>query len=65
VHAGGLALRKGAWKYIPPQGSRSGELYNLEEDPGETKNLASERREIASDLGALLEKIRAAGRSRP
>jgi arylsulfatase A-like enzyme len=65
VHAGGLALRKGAWKYVPPQGPRPGELYNLEEDVGETKNRAGERPEVAAELGAFLEKIRSAGRSRP
>jgi arylsulfatase A len=42
-----------------------GQLYNLETDPGETKNLYNERPEIVSELKALLEQSKAAGRSRP
>jgi len=42
-----------------------GQLYNLETDPGETKNLYNERPEIVSELKALLEQTKTAGRSRP
>lgn len=64
-HAGGLALRKGPWKYIPPRGKGAGELYHLAEDLGETKNLAGERPDLVRELDGFLEKLRAAGRSRP
>jgi arylsulfatase A-like enzyme len=42
-----------------------GQLYNLTADPGETTNLSIERPEIVTELKALLEKSKAAGRSRP
>ena len=42
-----------------------GQLYNLEADPGETKNLYFERPEIVKELKALLEQSKASGRSRP
>ncbi|MGH7136035.1 MAG: sulfatase-like hydrolase/transferase, partial [Pirellulales bacterium] len=70
-HAAGLALRKDQWKYIaprPPRGAAAkgqatgkpspGELYNLAEDPGETKNLASERPELVRKLDTTLNEIR-------
>ena len=80
-HAGGLAIRKGAWKYIAPGGAGGkkgkaakqntgespggGELFNLAADLGETKNVAAENPQVVAELGALLEKIRADGRTRP
>ena len=65
-HANNLAIRKGQWKLIPARGARGGvELYNLAVDIGETKNLAGERPEVVRELSAMLEKVRAAGRSRP
>jgi arylsulfatase A-like enzyme len=42
-----------------------GQLYNLEADPGETRNLYFERPEIVKELKALLEQSKASGRSRP
>lgn len=56
-HAGGLGLRKGPWKYIPPRGRGPGELYNLADDLGETKNLAAGNPDLVRDLSALLEKV--------
>lgn len=41
------------------------QLFNLEEDPGETKNLYYDRPEIASRLKAELDRLVAAGRSAP
>lgn len=38
----GAAIRSGKWKLIEFYDPRKIELYNLEEDPGETKNLAKE-----------------------
>ncbi len=79
VHAGSLSLRKGRWKLImPSSGPRynrnvnielgndpAPQLYDLEADPGETTNLAQKEPAKVKELMALLEKIRAEGRSRP
>ena len=42
----------------------SAQLYNLDTDPGETKNLYAEHPEIAKELKALLEESKSSGRSR-
>jgi arylsulfatase A-like enzyme len=42
-----------------------GQLYNLEADPGETRNLYFEHPEIVKELKALLDQSKASGRSRP
>ncbi|MBM4156112.1 MAG: arylsulfatase [Lentisphaerae bacterium] len=42
-----------------------GQLYNVETDPGETRNLYHERPEIVRELKALLDRAKASGRSRP
>ena len=64
------ALRDGDWKYIddtPPEGlpkKRSEgfkpQLYNLKDDPAETKNLYQENPEIVKKLKEKLNKIRMA-----
>lgn len=74
-----LAIRQGPWKLInqrgsggftkpsrvkPKPGEPKGQLYNLADDLGETKNLYAERPEIVARLTALLEKYRSRGRSR-
>ncbi len=41
-----------------------GQLYNLKDDPGETKNLFYENPEIVAELKSLLEASKASGRSR-
>ena len=41
-----------------------GQLYNLDTDPGETKNLYFERPELVKELKALLEEAKESGRSR-
>lgn len=58
---------EGLRPYILPEAdpAASGQLYNLADDPGESKNLYNERPEIVSELKALLESSKAAGRSRP
>jgi len=65
--AGGLALRQGDWKYIPAPKSgkkkkktKPAELYNLADDPGEQKNVASKHPEKAESMNELLEKLRKA-----
>jgi arylsulfatase A len=42
-----------------------GQLYDLETDPGETKNVYFEHRDIAEALNALLQRSIASGRSNP
>jgi arylsulfatase A len=42
-----------------------GQLYNLDEDPGETRNLHAERPDMVKELKALLEESKASGRSAP
>jgi hypothetical protein len=49
----------------PPSSERGGQLYNLEEDPREQRNLYRERPEIVERLRALLESYQEEGRSAP
>jgi arylsulfatase A-like enzyme len=76
-----FAILEGPWKLIAGQGGGGyyprdkaeppaateppGQLYNLADDLGETKNLYAENPEIVARLSALLEKIKSNGRSRP
>ena len=76
--AGALSLRQGAFKFI--EANKRGafdkqtktelgnapqvQLYDVGEDPGETRNLAGEQAERAAAMAARLEALRAAGRSR-
>lgn len=76
VQAGGLAVRAGPWKYIPPgKGPKrnertntelgndpQGQLFDLAKDPGEQVNLITSQAAKAAELAALLENARAAGR---
>jgi arylsulfatase B len=56
-----LALRKGDWKVVQQSEHGNGkaalQLFNLADDPGETKNLAAENWEIFGDLKSRLEAI--------
>lgn len=76
-HAGGLAIRKGNWKYVAsPAGGKKGAkantakapggpaLFDLSTDIGESKNLIGDQPDIAAELSVALEKIRTSGRSR-
>ena len=72
--AAGLALRRGNWKYIGPRrgppmnlntrtetGASAGpQLYNLENDLAETRNLAMQHPERVAELSRLLDQIRKA-----
>ena len=65
-----LAIRKGPWKLIvhrPPKSpdSPSFLLFNLDEDPAESKDLSRKSPEKLKELNALLESIIARGHSRP
>jgi arylsulfatase A-like enzyme len=67
-----LSLLVGNWKYIEPSkgpainkdtntelgNSTEPQLFNLEVDPGETKNLASVYPERVNEMKAMLEKIK-------
>ena len=69
---GSFAIRKGKWKLLvkataglghPYQGGSSPHLYDVQSDPGETKNVAGEHPVIVEELSALLEKYMRDGRS--
>ena len=71
-HSGGIALREGAWKFIPggkvkknanPEAHE--QLYDLAKDPGENKNVIGKHADQAAKMAATLEEIRAKGGSRP
>lgn len=78
MHSGGngmLALREGPWKLVDGQGGggyQDGEaadrvppqLYDLDEDLGETRGLSAHQRETARRLPEALCRIRTEGRSR-
>ena len=69
------ALRLGQWKYIPAPGSggwskgkdpsQSVQLYNLENDIGESTNLAAQNPERVAQMQAMLENLIVRGRSTP
>ena len=73
-----LSMRRGPWKYIDGQGGGgakepeevnpdlpAGQLYNLEEDIRESKNLYKEKPELVKELKALLEHSKKDGRTAP
>jgi hypothetical protein len=49
----------------PDPTAPAGQLYNLDDDLGETKNRYTERPDIVARLTAVLEKTKKNGRSRP
>jgi arylsulfatase A-like enzyme/Flp pilus assembly protein TadD len=56
--SGSRSWRRGSWKYIE---APRPELYDLAQDPGETRNLMSERAEVAGELHRELRKFLARG----
>ena len=74
---GVFAIRKGPWKMIPHRGSGGftfpkeldpakvggpeGQLYHLEDDPSETKNLWDEEPEVVKELREMLQTVQDAG----
>jgi arylsulfatase A-like enzyme len=70
--AGNLALRRGDWKYIRARKPRknksakpsSGQLYNLKDDVGESKNVIDVHPEIADSMTKQLQALVDAGRVR-
>ncbi len=78
--SGVFSLREGPWKYVPSRGSggfsqpkairvKAGEettqLYNLETDASETRNVSAENRELVDRMAKRLEQIQASSRTRP
>ena len=61
---GGLAIRQGPWKLVS---HRSGEqeLFNLESDISETKNVAPENKDVVKRLAGLMQSYIDRGRSTP
>ncbi len=74
---GHFAIRQGKWKLIEKPGSGGfsppstyepegdepqGQLYDLEEDPGETKNLYNDLHSKVGELQVLLDEIRGSGK---
>jgi hypothetical protein len=61
-------LREGAWKLVfaaDPTKKTAVQLYNLEQDLGETSNLAAMYPERAQAMQATMEKLITQGRSTP
>jgi len=64
VGPGGFALREGPWKLIQRPRGKS-DLYNLADDPGETRDLFKEQGEVAQRLARRLAEVTSARRSAP
>ena len=62
--AGDLAIRQGPWKLIFLKDSRR-ELYNLQTDLSETKDVLSANADVAAKLAALMQSYIDRGRSTP
>ncbi len=61
---GDLAIRQGPWKLVfLKNGIR--ELYQLESDPGETKDVATENLEVVEKMATLMKRYVKDGRSTP
>jgi arylsulfatase A-like enzyme len=67
-----LALRKGEWKYIHAKADKkkgakasNPELYNLKDDPAESKNIIAAHPEVAESMSARLKVLIDSGRVRP
>jgi arylsulfatase A-like enzyme len=76
----GRSLRSGPWKWIegreplsfqrkagtyPAQDEPPGQLYNLVDDPHETRNLASTRPEVVAELKAKFAVVQQGNHTRP
>jgi arylsulfatase A-like enzyme len=48
------AVRQGKWKYVEPYDGGKPELYDLDADPGESKDLASSEKERVGKMAELL-----------
>ena len=59
-----FAVRKGPWKAVK-HGTKALELYNLDEDPSEKKNIAQQNPEIAEELEKIIKKENTPGSTKP
>jgi arylsulfatase A len=71
---GEFAVRQGRWKVVvgteekvetPSTDAKAGQLFDLDEDPGEQHDLWAKHPDIGRKMIDLLKKYRAEGRSRP
>lgn len=65
---GAVGLRKGPWKMVFERDAKPGtpaQLYDLDNDLGETKNLYASKPDLAAEMAALMERLVAEGRSTP
>lgn len=62
--SGDLAVRQGPWKMIFKKDGKR-ELYNLDADLSETKDVLAEQAEVATKLTALIQRYISEGRSTP
>jgi arylsulfatase A-like enzyme len=62
--AGDLAIRQGPWKMIFFKNGKR-ELYNVQDDLSETKDVLTDNSEVAAKLTALMQKFIDQGRSTP
>ncbi len=59
-----ISLRTGKWKYVYTEGELH-ELYDLQDDPGETKNVIDTKPQVATDLrGRIIAHIEFEGKSK-
>ncbi len=60
---GGFAIRDGKWKLVMEGKRTPRELYDLEDDPSETRNVISDHPQVAQRMGTSLTEIVLRGRS--
>ena len=59
-YGGKFAIRNGKWKYVP----HANQLFDLDKDQKETKNVAKEYPEVLKKMKTTLDKYKTSGRSR-
>ena len=62
---GRFAVRRGPWKLVMEHGRNRRELYNLSEDPSETKNVIRRHPKVEVDLVREITRIVESGRTTP
>ena len=62
---GRFAITEGDWKLILPHRKLKAELYNLADDPGETRNVLAAHKKVAADLEKKITAIVCNGRTTP